>query len=273
MSTPSTSLTIGLIGCGRMGGAIARGLLRARPSIQLRVYDRNLAATQALADDAKTLAPTDPITVCHGPVDAASHTDATLLAVKPYGIVPLIKQLRDAPPTLLISIAAGLKAATLRAVAGSHRLVRTMPNTPALVGEGVTTVLIDDPVRDEDRTLVHTLFEPLGLVEEIEHEHLIDPMTALAGSGPAFVAMILEALADAAVVEGLPREMAYRLARQTLRGTAALAAEQHPGALKDAVGSPGGTTMAGVVAAEAAGLRHAIIAAVRAAAQHSRDMG
>jgi len=269
----STSLTIGLIGCGRMGGAIARGLLRARPNIRLRIHDRSATATQALQDEALDMGLVDHVTVHKNPVAAATHTDATLLAVKPHGIVALIEELADAPPTLLISIAAGLQTTTLRAVAGTHRVVRTMPNTPALVGEGVTTVLVDADVSDTDQALVRSLFEPLGLVEEIEREALIDPMTALAGSGPAFVAMIIEALADAAVVEGLPRDMAYRLARQTLRGTAALAGEQHPGELKDAVGSPAGTTMAGVAAAEAAGLRHAVISAVRAAAQRSRDMG
>lgn len=260
-----TEYTIAVIGCGRMGSAMALGVLDHLPGATLRLNDSASAATAPL----QARAPSRVVT-CDSPAAALAGADVALLAIKPHGIVPLIRSLSAAPSTLLISVAAGLDAATLNEAAGPHRVLRTMPNTPALVGEGVTAVLIDDTVTASDRALAVEVLGSFSEVIEVAQEHQFDAITALSGSGPAFVAMFAEALADGAVVEGLPRPIAAKLARLTLRGTAALLAVQHPGALKDAVGSPGGTTMAGVAAAEKHGLRSATIEAIRAAARRSR---
>lgn len=260
---------VGVIGCGKMGGAIASGLLAKGDGPALLLFDAVAALPEAIAarypGRAKAVKTVDEV---------LEGAQAVVIAVKPGDVFGVLEAARGVTSSLLfVSVAAGLQSQALRdATAAHHRVVRVMPNTPSLIGEGCASLLADKAVSAADAAAVAALFSPLGEVVALDKEALMDAATGLAGSGPAFVALFVEALADAAVVEGLPRAMALKMAAQTVRGAASLMLEQHPAVVKDSVGSPGGTTMAGVCAAEAHGLRAAVIAAVRAAVARSREM-
>jgi pyrroline-5-carboxylate reductase len=263
--------TLGVIGIGKMGSALVRGIVKAAgvPAGRIIVSDADATRAGALAAElglaqAKTN------------TEVASASDCVLVAVKP-GVVPAV--LGEIAPTLtpdqtLISIAAGVTIASMRAMLGPAQpaLVRVMPNTPALVGAGVLAVSAPG-VREGRRAEVTRLLNSVGLVVEVGEE-LMDAVTGLSGSGPAFVFVMIEALADGGVAAGLPGPVAMQLAVQTVAGAAKLVQEtgQHPGALKDMVASPGGTTVAGLAELERGGFRGLVSAAVRAAAQRSREM-
>jgi pyrroline-5-carboxylate reductase len=175
---------------------------------------------------------------------------------------------------LVVSIVAGLRLADLaRGLGPEIRLVRVMPNTPCLVGRGASGYCLGERATAEDGRLVRQLFESVGIAVEVE-EKLLDAVTGLSGSGPAFVYVMIEALSDGGVRMGLPRQVATALAAQTVLGAAAMviATGEHPGVLKDRVASPGGTTIAGLQALEAGGLRAALMAAVEAAARRSSEL-
>lgn len=206
---------------------------------------------------------------------AISTSDATLLAVKPNVMPKVAAQAKSiASGKLFVSIAAGVSLETLEQWLGPARLVRVMPNTPSLVGQGVSAYCCNAIVTAEDREWTQQMLECVGMAIEID-ESQMDGVTGLSGSGPAYVCLMIEALADGGVLAGLPRPMAMRLATQTVLGTAQMVAQtqRHPGELKDAVASPGGTTIAGIAALEQNGLRSALIQAVAASAQRSRQMG
>jgi pyrroline-5-carboxylate reductase len=175
-----------------------------------------------------------------------------------------------------VSIAAGVSLFQIQSQLPSQaRVVRAMPNTPALVGAGATALCANEAAGDDDRRLARALFEAVGVVWEAPREDLMDAVTGLSGSGPAYVFLVLEALGDAGVRQGLPRDAAYQLAFQTVLGAARLAQESgvHPAALKDQVTSPGGTTIAGLAELERGGVRAAFQAAVAAATARSRELG
>jgi pyrroline-5-carboxylate reductase len=207
-------------------------------------------------------------------------SDVVVLAVKPGVAAPVLdalrKELGDAcAEPLWISIAAGLSLTRLgRELPAGARVVRAMPNTPALVRAGATAFAANAAVTTTDRTVAQALFESVGFAWEAPDETLLDAVTGLSGSGPAYVFVFLDALADAGVRSGLPRDIAHRLACQTVFGAAKLAIESglHPGELKDRVTSPGGTTIAGLARLEAGGLRAAVHDAVEAATRRSREL-
>jgi pyrroline-5-carboxylate reductase len=177
---------------------------------------------------------------------------------------------------LWISIAAGVSLAAIEsALPRAARVVRAMPNTPALVRAGATAYTANAACNPEDRALAKALFEGVGLAWECPSESLLDAVTGLSGSGPAYVFVLLEALSDAGVRMGLPRDAATALATQTVLGSAKLAQEtgRHPAALKDQVTSPGGTTIAGLERLEAGGFRAAVHEAVAAATKRSKELG
>jgi len=173
----------------------------------------------------------------------------------------------------VLSIAAGVSRACLQGWVRHPRVLRAMPNTPALVGEGISVLHVPSDVEPALLLLARRVLAALGEFVEVADEDLLHVVTALSGSGPAYAAVVLESLADGAVTEGLPRALALQLARETLRGAMTLMRDTHPALLKDAVSSPGGTTTAGLAAAEAGGLRSALIEAVRAATRRSRELG
>lgn len=271
----AVGLRVGLLGAGAMGEALAGGLLAAgTPAAQILAAEPDAARREGVAarlgirvvgDGAEVVRASDVVVIAVKPGVAAAALDA--LAALPADV-------RRRP--LWVSIAAGV---TLRTLA-SHlpegaRIVRAMPNTPALVRAGATAFAANAEATEADRAAARGLFEAVGYVWEAPAEALLDAVTGLSGSGPAYVFVLLEALADAGVAAGLPREAAYPLATHTVLGAARLALEtgRHPGSLKDQVTSPGGTTIAGLERLEAGGFRAAVQAAVAAATRRARDLG
>ncbi|ASC73932.1 Pyrroline-5-carboxylate reductase [Halomicronema hongdechloris C2206] len=206
-----------------------------------------------------------------------SQAEVVLLAVKPQNLAAVAADLEQAAShgsPLLLSILAGIPLSNLQAIVPNWPVIRAMPNTPATVGAGMTVLAPGQGVQPHHLAQARRIFQTVGQVLEVP-ESLMDAVTGLSGSGPGYVAIMIEALADGGVAAGLPRTVALQLALQTVRGTAELllAKEWHPAMLKDRVTSPGGTTIAGIAQLEQAGIRSALIEAVRTAAQRSRDLG
>ncbi len=253
---------VGFIGFGNMAQALAQGLIRTGAIPPDRVYacakhrDKLQAAAQALG-----------VRPCADAAELAEAADIVVIAVKPHLVADVIVPIRERLcGKIVVSAAAGYdfeRYEALLAPGTAHLSI--MPNTPVAVGEGVILCESRHSLSDEDYAVVHGLFSRIGLVEQVD-TGLMAVGCAVCGCGPAFVCLFLEALADAAVKHGLPREAAYRLAGRTLAGTARLqtVSNVHPAVMKDAVCSPGGLTIAGVAALEHKGLRSAVIAAVDA---------
>jgi len=260
--------TFGVIGLGRMAQALLFPLIDSGLVPQACV--RAVVATQASAERLAAARPglavaTDPAEAWGAPV--------LLLAVKPQLLDAVAAPAPSADPQLLVSVLAGVTLERLQRLFPGRRIVRAVPNTPCLVGAGLTGLAWGEGVSAEQRAWVLQLFRQVGAVFELPEPQL-DGFLALTSSGPAFVALMAEAMADGAVAAGLPRQLAQHLAHRTLAGTAALLDQQalHPGQLKDMVTSPGGTTIAGLRQLERAGLRSALLEAVLAAAERSRQL-
>jgi pyrroline-5-carboxylate reductase len=209
--------------------------------------------------------------------EVVAGADVIFLAVKPQHAAAVLGELHGKwrPNQLLISIAAGVRLSTLADLVGSvPRLVRVMPNTPCLVGQSASAYALGPTATPADAELVAALLGAVGRAWQVPESQL-DAVTGLSGSGPAFIYVVIEALSDGGVRMGLPRDLATSLAAQTVRGAAEMVLEtgDHPGVLKDQVTSPGGTTIAGLAALEAAGLRSALISAVEAATRRSQELG
>ena len=250
-------LKLGLIGCGKMGGALLRGVEKAlgRKELSVALSDVVPAAVEALKKGLTCSVTTGT------PAQVAAASEVVLLAVKPGDMQALCKELAKVKGSrLYLSIAAGLKLADLESWLGvKQRVVRSMPNTPALVGTGAAAFAKGSTATAEDEV----------------SEKLLDAVTGLSGSGPAYVYTVIEALADGGVLMGLPRATALTLAAQTVAGAAQMVLEtgKHPAALRDEVTSPGGTTIAGLEQLEAHGLRNSLIQAVRKATEKSVQLG
>jgi pyrroline-5-carboxylate reductase len=206
----------------------------------------------------------------------AAESDLLVLAVKPQTMAALLEEIRGVLRSpLVVSIAAGFTLKQLSAGLGARcRLVRVMPNTPCLVGASASAYTPGEGTTAEDAAIVDRLLNAVGRAFRLP-EHLLDAVTGLSGSGPAFVYLMIEALSDGGVRVGLPREVSTTLAAQTVLGAAKMVLEtaQHPGALKDMVASPGGTTIAGLHALERGGVRGALMDAVEAATRRSKELG
>ncbi|MBP0017401.1 MAG: pyrroline-5-carboxylate reductase [Cyanobacteria bacterium SBLK] len=265
------SIQLGIIGGGVMGEAILSRLL-----------DRNLYSPENVMVSDPLQQRRDYLEQTYGvkvtDANQAIFTARTiLLAIKPQILDRVVSELSGmdpTPATLVLSILAGMPLQRLKAAFPGCAIVRAMPNTPATVGAGMTAIAPGTGVSPEQMDLAKTIFSAVGEVVEVS-ESLMDAVTGLSGSGPAFVALLVEALADGGVASGLPRAIASQLAVQTVLGTAKLLQETelHPAQLKDRVTSPGGTTIAGVAALEAGGFRAAAIAAVKAACARSQELG
>jgi pyrroline-5-carboxylate reductase len=265
--------SIGFIGCGAMARALAGGVVAAGVSPD-RLLGSDLSPDQRKAFESET-----GIATCSDNTELVSSSDVVVVCVKPNIVAAVLsglEELADRDRPLWISIAAGISlAAYAESLPAGARVIRTMPNTPALVGAGATAICPNDATGEADLELAEALFSAVGITWSTTSETQLDAVTGLSGSGPAYVFLILEALGDAGVRQGLPRDAAYRLAFQTVFGAAKLAIEtgQHPGALKDQVTSPGGTTIAGLEKLESAGVRAALYEAVAAATQRSKELG
>ncbi|QEH38519.1 Pyrroline-5-carboxylate reductase [Aquisphaera giovannonii] len=261
----------GFIGAGKMATALVQGMLRSgaaeRPEI---------AASDPLEAARTSLGVETGVAVFPENPPVVEVSDILVLAVKPQSMRKVLAELRPlvGPEHLVISIAAGVPISTLVAGLGpDRRVVRVMPNTPALLGEGASAYALGPGVAAADQDLVERFLTSVGRVVRVP-EALLDAVTGLSGSGPAFVYLMIEALSDGGVRVGLPRDIATTLAAQTVLGAARMVLETglHPGVLKDQVTSPGGTTIAGVHALEARGVRGALIDAVEAATARSAEL-
>jgi len=272
MSKGLAELRIGFIGCGAMARALAGGLGGAGIAAD-RLFASDLSDEQRSGFEAELGIKTTPDNA-----EVVAASDVVVLCVKPGVVAPVLRGLgggEDLARPLWISIAAGVRIDKLAsALPGSARIIRAMPNTPALVGAGATAFCANANGSEADRAVAVALFSSVGTIWQAPREDLLDAVTGLSGSGPAYVFLFLEALGDAGVRQGLPRDAAYELAFQTVLGAAQLAqqAGRHPAALKDQVTSPGGTTIAGLERLERAGVRAAIYDAVEAATKRSREL-
>ena len=266
-------LRVGFLGAGRMATALARAWVRAgRISLTSTLASDPLpAARVGFEHDTGCPATADNLAV-------AKHADLLLLAVKPQTMSNVLAEVREIVAErkpLVVSIAAGITLGQLSSELGaSTRLIRVMPNTPCLVDASASGFAPGEHATEEDVSLVQTLLDTVGRAFRLP-EHLLDAVTGLSGSGPAFVYLVIEALSDGGVRVGLPREVATALAAQTVLGAAKMVLETglHPGALKDMVASPGGTTIAGLHELERAGVRGAFMNAVEAATRRAAELG
>ena len=257
----------GFIGCGNMGGAIARALRKATPDIFLSdPSDRTAAFAEELGCQ-------------YGDnVTAAKSCDRLFLAVKPQimeaALAPMAATLREKKP-LIITIAAGIEISRIQQIIGAPLpIIRIMPNTPVMLGKGMILYCRNELVTDEQLASFLDDMRFAGILDAIP-EHLIDAGSAVSGCGPAYMYMLIEAIADGAVACGIPRDKAITYAAATMAGAAEMVLQtgQHPGTLKDAVCSPGGSTIAGVGALEQGGLRAAAMDAVACAYQRTLELG
>jgi pyrroline-5-carboxylate reductase len=260
------------LGSGNMAEALVKGLLRAGTAAR-----EELICSEPRAERRDELRARYQIEVTEDNRAAAAAAEILVLSVKPQSMDDLLEEIAPAVDhsKLIVSIAAGVPiAAIARKLGAGVRIVRTMPNTPALVGAGATALARGAHATDADLEQARALFDAVGVTAIVEEHHL-DAVTGLSGSGPAFLFIVIEALADGGVKVGLARPVAMALAAQTVLGSAKLVIEtkEHPGRLKDMVTSPGGTAIAGVHALEIGGLRAALIAAVEAAAKRSHELG
>ena len=264
--------SVGFVGAGNMGEALIKGLLAAN-----LVPAEAIHATDVRLERLKELNRQYGIQVSSDTAELIRRADIVILAVKPQIMEAVLTEIAPAVTRrkLLISIAAGVSTAKIRALLHKDaRLIRVMPNTPALVREGVTAVAKAEGLEADDLETAGEIFSAVGRVVVLGEE-LMDAVTGLSGSGPAYIAVVIESLADGGVQMGLDRITAMTLATQTVLGAATLLRETglHPGALKDMVSSPGGTSIAGVAALEEGGIRTAFIKAVERATQRSRELG
>lgn len=261
----ASTLHIGFIGFGNMARAMAKGLVNKAgfPGERIHACAAHFDKLQANAAEIGAHA-------CESAQDVVAASDLVIVAVKPYQIEGVLTPLRDElAGKAVVSVAAGVLFEDYEAILapGTHHL-STIPNTPIAVGAGIIACEERHSLTADEFEAFQELFSPIALIEPVPG-HLLSVASAVAGCGPAFASLFIEALGDGAVKNGMQRAAAYRLAAQMIKGTGALYLENgdHPGAMKDAVCSPGGTTIKGVAALEANGFRHAVISAVDATLQ------
>jgi len=270
-SPPAAAATVAILGAGQMGRALAVGCCRdgTIPPAAIIAFD---PAAEARTELARQI---PGVGFAPSAAEAAAAARLVILAIKPQQAVSVCRDLAPAlrPDAVVLSIVAGLPIATVAAATGTDRVVRAMPNTPCLVGRGVSAVSAAAAVGREDVETILRLLAAVGRVHEVPEAHL-DAVTAVSGSGPGYVSLLIEALADGGVRAGLPRPLAQALAVETFAGTAALIelTGDHPAVIRDRVSSPGGTTIAGLTALERAGVRAALSDAVAAAAVRAAEL-
>ncbi len=265
-------LTIGFLGAGKMATALARGFVNAEI-----VFPREIIASDPHAAARKNFTGEIGAKAVAANAEGAKFAGVLILATKPDQVSAALAEISGAftKNHLLVSIAAGVTLAKLEAaLPAGARVIRVMPNTPALVGAGASAFAPGISATAADGELAKRLLSAVGVEIKVK-EALLDAVTGLSGSGPAYVYQFIEALSDGGVAAGLPRDIATKLAAQTVLGAAKMVLEtgQHPGALKDQVTSPGGTTIEGLHALEKGKLRATVISAVRAAAEKSKKLG
>lgn len=263
-------MKLGFIGSGKMARALVQGVAEAGVVARddIAVSDAIHAVAQKLANDSGVTAKSND--------ELVAFADVLVLCVKPNDALAALRSIREsAADKLVISIVAGLPISKLQEAAGAAvRVIRVMPNTPALIQRGASAYSIGATATNGDAEFAAQLLGAVGLAVGVKEE-LLDVVTGLSGSGPAYIYLVIEALADAGVLMGLPRDLSLQLAAQTVVGSAEMVLKtgRHPAVLRDEVTSPGGTTIAGIEALEAGGLRSALLSAVRVATTRARELG
>lgn len=265
------SYNIGFIGCGNMGRAMMGGILKSGLVEKSNIYVADLfkPSLEKAQSEFGVNTTTDN-------KEVAKKADVLILSIKPNILDIVAKEIRDviSKDCIIVSIVAGKTINHLETAFGDDfKIIRTMPNTPALVGEGMSALCGNKNIEDENLERVKNIFSSFGRVEVLP-EYLIDAFVSVSGSSPAYVFMFIEAMADAAVCDGIPRDKAYRIAAQAVLGSAKMVLEtgKHPAQLKDMVCSPAGTTIEAVEVLEEKGLRHAVMAAMRACTNKCKEM-
>lgn len=262
---------IGFIGAGNMGQAMAGGIISSN------IADKeNLIFSDTAQENLKKVYQRYGVKTSNSNILTASMADYLVLAVKPNVYAAVIEEIKDyvKPETIVIAIAAGITHEKLKNLFGKDvKIIRIMPNTPAMVGEGMTAVAPNEFVTNEELTEVIEILSSFGKTEVVD-EKLFDTVAAVSGSSPAYIYMLIEAMGDAAVSGGMTREKAYKFAAQAVLGSAKMVLETgiHPGALKDMVCSPGGTTIDAVAALEEYGFRNSVIKAMKVCEEKSIKM-
>jgi pyrroline-5-carboxylate reductase len=271
VSADLSAVSVGFIGAGQMATALARGFISIG-----KLSVEHVVAADAVAAAAERFRSLTGAKVVATNREVVALADVIILAVKPHHVTTVLAELAPSitPQHVVVSIAAGVTLATLQHGLGApRRVVRVMPNTPSLVGAGAAAYALGGSATDADGALVERLLGTVGVCVAVSESQL-DAVTGLSGSGPAFVYQFIEALSDGGVRAGLPRDLATKLAAQTVLGSAqmVLTTGQHPGPLKDAVTSPGGTTIAGLHALEQGALRGTVMNAVTAAWERAKQL-
>ena len=262
---------IGFIGAGNMAGAIIGGIIKSN-----LVESQNVIASAKTMTNLNKLKDEYNINVTLDAREVVKNSDIVFMAVKPNIFDGVLESVKDliGDEKIVVSIAAGKSISSMENIIGDDKkIIRTMPNTPALVNEGMSALCPNKNIEDEELKIVKGIFDSFGK-SEVVGEYLIDSVIGVSGSSPAYVFMFIEAMADAAVVGGMPRKQAYNFAAQSVLGAAKIVLEsgKHPGELKDMVCSPGGTTIEAVKVLENEGMRSSVINAVCACVEKSREM-
>lgn len=263
-------MKLGFIGCGNMASAMIGGIIKNQV-----VASSDIIASDANANALSKAKETLGIQVTSNNTEVASSVDVLVLSVKPQFYETVITEIAQyvSKSTIIITIAAGQSLMKVESLfERTLKIVRTMPNTPALVSEGITAVCANEQITEEDLAIVMKLLNSFGRAEVVR-ENLMDAVVAVSGSSPAYVFIMIEAMADAAVAEGMPRDKAYTFAAQAILGSAKMVLEtkKHPGELKDMVCSPAGTTIDAVRVLEKTGFRSSIMEAMKVCAEKSRN--
>ena len=265
-------MKIGFVGAGNMAEAMMKGIISSGVA---RAED--VIASDMMPERRDYIAKTVGVQVTGDNIEVVRSSDVIILAVKPHHVGPVLDEMKPylSADHLVISIAAGVKIGFMEQhLNWGVRVVRVMPNQPCMVGASASAFALGKSARKEDKDTVQKIFESVGVAFCLD-EKLLDAVTGLSGSGPAYCYMMIEAMADGGVLVGLPRDVAVALAAQTLLGAAksVLETRKHPGELKDMVTSPNGTTIQGIKALEDAGFRGAVIKAIEAGAKRSAELG
>lgn len=263
---------IGFIGCGNMAQAMIKGIVKSE-----NISPENIFVSNPSEEKLKNIKRECNVNVTHDNKKVALNSDILILSVKPNKYGDVIKEIKEevSPRAIIVTIAAGVSIDKVRLCFKNDevKVIRTMPNTPALVGEAMTALCASDNVEEDEIDLIRKIFNSFGKTEIIE-EKLMDVITGLSGSSPAYVYMFIEAMADGAVLQGMPREKAYKIAAQSVLGSAKMVLEtgKHPGELKDQVCSPGGTTIEAVYCLEKNNFRASVMEAVDKCTEKSKEM-
>lgn len=262
---------IGFIGCGNMAKAVIKGMIEG-----MNISPNQIIASAKSEQTVNLAKETFHIQATTDNIEVVKQSKILFLAIKPIFAKEVIEEIRDhiQKDVLIVSLMAGITLSRLEeAFEKSCKFIRTMPNTPALVGAGMTAICPGELVTDEELSKVRSIFQSFGN-EEVVPERLMDVVTAVSGSSPAWVFEFIEAMADAAVADGLPRAQAYRFAAQAVLGSAKMVLEtgEHPAVLKDQVCSPGGTTIEAICVLEEKGMRSAVIEASKACVRKAKEL-